>query len=105
LQILPIAIKAFLSQRNANQTYTRENLEIFDGNLYRLSWNKSESILEIAAQDGRGTLAKYNPKEDPVKLIEASQITEQDIAQWDTVKQIFQRRENQQATQRRGFRL
>ena len=106
LEILPIVIKGFSYQRQHNQTYTKDNLEIFEGQIYRLTWNASESILELAAIDNRGMLARYNLKEQEPKVIIANNITVEDLNQWKTIdRQIIEniQRQQQNRGRRRGL--
>ena len=104
-EIYPTVSQLFLYQRQNNQTFTQQNLEIVEGNFYRLSWDKSESILEVTAKDERGTLAKYSQKEKPVKLMEVGNINSDDVERWKQIQQSLEEIQRQQQNQRRGFRL
>lgn len=103
--ILPTAAKIFSYQKQQNQTISKGNLETFEGKIYKLSWNTSESILELSAQDNRDILAKYDLKAEEARLIFAKNITVEDVNQWKKVQQIFDNIESQNQTRNRGFRL
>ena len=103
-EILPVVIEGFSYQRQNNQTYIKGNLEIFEGQIYRITWNASESILELAGIDNRGILARYNLKEQEPKVIMANNITIEDVNQWETIQQqTIENVQTQQQNRGRGF--